>query len=350
MATIWFAILAIMFGVYAVLDGFDFGVGALYLGVARTDRERRAVLNAIGPLWDGNEVWLIAAGGVLFFSFPLLYASAFSGLYLALFMVLWLLILRGLAIELRHHVHHHLWSDFWDVAFSAASAALALLFGVALGNLLRGVPLNEEGYFFVALWTNLLPYADPQGILDWFTVMIGLLAVATLIMHGGNFLAFKVGEPVQTRAMRAARFAYWPVAALTAAAVVITPLLQPLVVQRYITHPVGFILPIAGVAALVYVGIAQRRGRGLDAFYASSAFILLMILSAAYGIFPNMLIATTDPANSLTIENAAAAPFGLRAGLVWFSVGAAFFLSYTFYVYRSFRGKVEPAAMGSEGY
>lgn len=350
MATIWFVILAVMLGVYTVLDGFDFGVGALYLGVARTDRERRAVLNAIGPLWDGNEVWLIAAGGVLFFAFPLLYASAFSGLYLALFMVLWLLILRGLAIELRHHVHHHLWGDFWDVVFSAASAALALLFGVALGNLLRGVPLNEQGYFFVALWTNLLPYSDPQGILDWFTVMIGLLGVATLIMHGGNFLAFKVGEPVQTRAMRAARFAYWPVVVLTVAAVVITPLIQPLVVQRYLTHPVGFILPIAGVAALVYVGIAQRRGRALHAFFASSAFILLMILSAAYGIFPNMLIATTDPAHSLTIENAAAAPFGLRIGLTWFAVGAVLFLSYTFYVYRSFRGKVEPAAVGSEGY
>ncbi len=200
MATIWFAILAVMLGMYIVLDGFDFGVGAQYLWVARKDKERRAVLNAIGPLWDGNEVWLIASGGVLFFAFPLLYASAFSGLYLALFMVLWLLILRGLAIELRHHVHHHLWGEFWDVIFSAASLGLALLFGVALGNLLRGVPLNEQGYFFVALWTNLLPYADPQGILDWFTVMIGLLGVAALIMHGGNFLAFKVGQPVGQRA------------------------------------------------------------------------------------------------------------------------------------------------------
>jgi len=349
MATIWFAILAVMLGMYIVLDGFDFGVGAQYLWVARKDKERRAVLNAIGPLWDGNEVWLITSGGVLFFAFPLLYASAFSGLYLALFMVLWLLILRGLAIELRHHVHHHLWGEFWDVIFSAASLGLALLFGVALGNLLRGVPLNEQGYFFVALWTNLRPYADPQGILDWFTVMIGLLAVATLIMHGGNFLAFKVGQPVESRAARTASLAYWPVVALTVAAVVITPLIQPLVVQRYATHPIGFILPFVGLAALAYVGIAQRRGKALHAFIASGGYILFMIVSAAYGIYPYLLIATSDPANSLTIENAAAAPFGLRVGLIWFTFGAILFLGYTVYVYRAFWGKVEPAAVG-EGY
>ena len=232
-------------------------------------------------------------------------------------MVLWLLILRGLAIELRHHVHHHLWGEFWDVIFSAASLGLALLFGVALGNLLRGVPLNEQGYFFVALWTNLRPYADPQGILDWFTVMIGLLGVAALIMHGGNFLAFKVGQPVGQRAARTASLAYWPVVALTVAAVVITPLIQPLVVQRYITHPAGFILPIAGVAALGYVGIAQRRGKALHAFIASGGYILLMIVSAAYGIYPNLLIATTDPAHSLTIENAAAPRLARRLDLVY---------------------------------
>ncbi len=348
MATIWFVILGLMFGIYTVLDGFDFGVGALYLWVARQDGERRAVLNAIGPLWDGNEVWLIAGGGVLFFAFPLLYASTFSGLYLALFMVLWLLILRGLSIELRHQIHHPLWADFWDVIFSVASLGLALLFGVALGNLLRGVPLNEQGYFFVALWTNLLPYAEPQGILDWFTVMIGLLAVVTLIMHGGHFLAFKTHDPIHARAMQAAGWMFWPVIVLTAATVIITPLIQPLVVQRYATHPIGFILPIAGVAALAYVGLAHRRNQPLAAFYASSAFILLMILSAAYGIYPNLLIATTDPAYTLTVDNAAAADFGLRAGLAWFSVGAVLFLSYTFYVYRSFRGKVETGA--GEGY
>ena len=258
MATIWFAILAVMLGMYIVLDGFDFGVGAQYLWVARKDKERRAVLNAIGPLWDGNEVWLIASGGVLFFAFPLLYASAFSGLYLALFMVLWLLILRGLAIELRHHVHHHLWGEFWDVIFSAASLGLALLFGVALGNLLRGVPLNEQGYFFVALWTNLLPYADPQGILDWFTVMIGLLGVAALIMHGGNFLAFKVGQPVGQRAARTASLAYWPVVALTVAAVVITPLIQPLVVQR--TSPTRRLHSAdRGRGRAGYVGVPSAR-------------------------------------------------------------------------------------------
>lgn len=341
MATVWFVILAVMLAVYTVLDGYDFGVGALHLYVARGDRERRTVLNAIGPLWDGNEVWLIATGGVLFFAFPIVYASAFSGLYLALFMVLWLLIARGLAIELRHQVHSPMWTDFWDVVFSAASLALALLFGVALGNVLRGLPLNTEGYFFLPLWTNLSPTAPRLGIIDWYTALIGLLAVAVLVMHGGHFLAFKTAGVISERAFTASKRLYWAAAALTLFAVIATPLIQPLVVQRYWTHPIGFVLPIAGIVALVAVHVIQRQGRALHAFYASAAYILLMLSSAAYGIFPSILIATTDAANTLTVDNASAPPFGLRVGIVWFSVAAVLFLGYTAYMYRTFRGTVE---------
>ena len=348
MATVWFVILTVMLGIYTVLDGYDFGVGSLHLWVARTDTERRTVLAAIGPLWDGNEVWLVAAGGVLFFAFPMAYASSFSGLYLALFLVLWLLILRGLAIELRHHVHNQLWNDFWDVVFSAASLGLALLFGVALGNVLRGLPLNEEGFFFLPLWTNLSPTATRLGILDWYTVLIGLLAVAVLVMHGGHFLGVKTSGAVQERSVKTAARIYWVVVVLTVLAVIITPLVQPLVVQRYWTHPIGFVLPIAGIAALVIVFMMQRRGRELAAFTASGSYILLMLLSAAYGIYPSLLIATTDPANTLNIANSAAAPYGLSVGIVWFSVAAVLFLGYTIYMYRTFWGKVE--APLEEGY
>src|SRR5271154_6294350 len=157
MATIWFCLVAIMIAGYVVLDGFDIGVGILHLYLARTDDERRVLLRTIGPVWDGNEVWLVAAGGTLYFAFPALYASSFSGFYLPLMMVLWLLVIRGVALEFRQHLGGAIWPPFWDACFGLASLLLAVFFGAALGNVVRGVPLNSEGYFFLPLWTNFQP-------------------------------------------------------------------------------------------------------------------------------------------------------------------------------------------------
>ncbi len=176
MEAVWFAIVSAMLAVYVVLDGFDFGVGIVHRLVARTDQERRTVLAAIGPVWDGNEVWLIAAGGVLFMAFPKVYATAFSGFYLALMIVLWLLILRGVAIEFRSHQDNPLWREFWDTVFSLASALLAVVFGTSLGNLVRGVPLGKEGLPGMPLFTNFLPGREP-GILDWYTGLVGLFTL-----------------------------------------------------------------------------------------------------------------------------------------------------------------------------
>lgn len=172
MEILWFCIVAFMIAMYVILDGFDLGAGILHLFVARSEEERRTVLGAIGPVWDGNEVWLVAAGGTLYFAFPLLYASSFSGFYLPLMIVLWLLMLRGLGIELRHHVDHPMWKAFWDSTFSIGSLLLAIFFGAALGNVVRGVPLNADGYFFEPLWTTFTVVPE-AGILDWFTVKIG---------------------------------------------------------------------------------------------------------------------------------------------------------------------------------
>src|SRR5271156_651655 len=154
METLWFMIVAVMVAAYVVLDGFDLGVGAIYLGVARTGDDRRRALRAIGPVWDGNEVWLLVAGGTLYFAFPLLYASSFSGFYLPLMMVLWLLMLRGIGIELRAHMESPVWIPFWDFVFCSSSLLLAIFLGAALGNVVRGVPLDSSGYFFEPLWTN----------------------------------------------------------------------------------------------------------------------------------------------------------------------------------------------------
>ena len=178
METLWFVIVAVMLAAYVVLDGFDLGAGVIHLLAGRTDDERRTILAAIGPVWDGNEVWLLAAGGTLYFAFPLLYASSFSGFYLPLMMVLWLLMLRAIAIEFRTHIEPGL-APFWDVVFAGSSALLAIFFGAALGNVVRGVPLNSDGYFFEPLWTNFRVGPRP-GILDWYTVMTGVVALVTL--------------------------------------------------------------------------------------------------------------------------------------------------------------------------
>src|SRR5580700_9568818 len=201
METLWFCLVAVMVAVYAILDGFDLGTGIVHLAVARSDAERRQTLAAIGPFWDGNEVWLIAGGGTLYFAFPALYASAFSGFYLPLMIVLWLLILRGISIEFRSHLDNPVWASFWDPIFCVSSALLAIFLGAALGNVVRGVPLDSSGDFFLPLWTDFRPGADP-GILDWYTVLCGVTALAVLTLHGLAWLALKTDGLVHDRAER----------------------------------------------------------------------------------------------------------------------------------------------------
>src|SRR5215467_6326299 len=193
---VWFWLVAVMIMPYVVLDGFDLGAGVLHLFITRTDPERRVVLRTIGPVWDGNEVWLLAGGGTLYFAFPLLYASAFSGFYLALMAVLWLLIMRGLGIELRMHLEMRVWREFFDGLFFLASLLLAVFYGAALANVIRGVPLDADGYFFLPLWTDWRLGPRP-GILDWYTVIGGVLALVALALHGALYLAIKTEDQLQ---------------------------------------------------------------------------------------------------------------------------------------------------------
>src|SRR6201987_3125535 len=199
METIWFVLVAVMVAMYVLLDGFDLGAGAIHFLVAKTREERRQGIASIGPVWDGNEVWLLAAGGTLYFAFPLLYASAFSGFYLPLMIVLWLLVLRGVSLELRNHLDMGVWRTLLDGVFGLASALLAIFYGAALANVIRGVPLGADGYFFLPLWTNWQPGAHP-GILDWYTVIGGLVAIVALTLHGALWLAIKVSGDLAKRA------------------------------------------------------------------------------------------------------------------------------------------------------
>ncbi|MDP2381438.1 MAG: cytochrome d ubiquinol oxidase subunit II [Nitrospirota bacterium] len=340
METFWYVAVTLMLAVYVVLDGFDFGLGIVYRLVAKTEAHRRAALVSIGPIWNGNEVWLIAAGGLLFFAFPKAYASGFSGFYLALHMVLWLLIARGLALELRSHVDHPLWRQFWDVAFAGASLLLAVVFGVALGNLIRGVPLNHEGYFFVVLWTNFMTGPQP-GILDWFTILIGSTSAAILALHGASYLAVKTEGELRERARRAAWLTGPVVVILVGLALTAVPFVQPLVYLNYAAHPIGHVFPFLCIATLVSALEMRRRNWDAGAFSATSLFILAMLASTAWGLYPNILIATDDLTNSLTVTNATAGDYGMQVGLWWFLIGFSLLLTYQAYAHRAFWGKVK---------
>jgi len=339
METIWFWLVAGMLATYVILDGFDFGAGIVHFFVARTDAERRTVLATVGPVWDGNEVWLLAAGGTLYFAFPALYASSFSGFYLPLMMVLWLLILRGVSIEFRNHVESPVWHPLWDAGFSISSALLAIFFGAALANVVRGVPLDRSGEFFLPLWTDWTPGKSP-GILDWYTVLGGLAALAALALHGSLWVALKTAGEIERRARRAASVIWWAVLALVALLTVASFAVQPLLLASFAARPWGWIVPIVAIAALLVAEVTNRRLQERAAFLASSAFLAAMLVSAAFGLYPCVLPSNGDPTNSLTISNASAAPYGLHIGLVWFIPGMALAALYFVYAYRSSAGKV----------
>jgi cytochrome bd ubiquinol oxidase subunit II len=343
MATLWFCLVALMIAAYVLLDGFDLGAGILHLFVARSDSERREVLASIGPVWDGNEVWLLAAGGTLYFAFPVLYASGFSGFYLPLMIVLWLLILRGISIEFRNHIHSPVWEPLWDAVFCFSSVLLAVFFGAALGNVVRGVPLDARGYFFEPLWTNFRLGAE-TGILDWYTILIGVTALFALTQHGATWLMLKTSGAVQLRSRAVARRVWWGVVALTIVITWFTFRIQPQVSTSFAAHPWGYVFPciaVAGIAALRWF-LAGTDGvrRELEAFLASCAYLLGMLTSVVFGLYPYVLPASTSRAYSLSIDNAKAGAYGLRVGLIWWFIGIGLATAYFTIVYRHFRGKV----------
>ena len=345
METLWFCLVAVMISGYVVFDGFDLGAGIIHLHVARTPQERAQVLRTIGPVWDGNEVWLIAGGGTLFFAFPTLYASSFSGFYLPLMIVLWLLILRGIALEFRHHLEGPVWKPLWDVVFSGASILLAILFGAALGGVVRGVPLTESGYFFAPLWTDFRT-GPPTGVIDWYTSIVGIASLLALTVHGALWVASKTDGSVRLRSARLARTTWWGLLAATIALTLATFTVQPHVLQQLNDRPWGLIFPLLTIGGLIGIPYYMSRGRDLASFLSSCAYLVGVLTSAAFGIYPYVLPANTDPAYALTVHNAAAAESGLRIGLAWWIPGMLLVAGYFVLLYRRFAGRV-PAASDS---
>lgn len=346
MESLWFAIVAFMVAAYVVLDGFDLGAGVIYPLAARNASERQMIMRSIGPVWDGNEVWLLAAGGTLYFAFPLLYASSFSGFYLPLMVVLWLLMLRGIGIELRAHMDNPVWRGFFDFVFCVASVLLCIFFGAALGNVVRGVPLGPDHYFFEPLWTNFRVGIN-NGILDWYTVLTGVIALVTLTVHGALYVALKSDGDLNVRAHMIAKVV-WPVQLLlTVVGLIATVYIRPGVLDNYKHHVVGLVIPVVVFGSLAVMMHAMIRRAEKAAFLASALYIIGMLVGAAFALYPVVLPASTDPALNLTIHNTKAGEYGLAVGFAWWILGMILALGYFIFLFRMFRGKVR---LEGEGY
>ena len=327
--TIWFLLVGVLLTGYAILDGFDLGVGALHL-LARKDEHRRILLNSIGPVWDGNEVWLVTGGGALFAAFPIVYATVFSGFYLAMILLLFALIFRAVSIEFRGKQESPRWRNGWDAGFSVGSVAAALLLGVAFGNVLEGIPLDPAGEFVGSFFTLLQPYA----------LLIGVTTVALFTMHGALYLTLKTEGELQAAVRGWARNAIVAFSVCYVATTVVTILHVPRMWEGIASRPLLFVVPVLTLLAVVCIPRAALLGKDGRAFAASCVAIAGLLATAGIGMYPN-LVAATNPARALTIHNAASSPKTLTIMLIIAGIGMPLVLAYTIGIYRTFRGKVK---------
>ena len=345
-----------MLAIYVVLDGYDFGAGIVHLFFAKKEKDKKAITNAIGPFWDANEVWLIASGGVLFFAFPTLYASSFSGFYLPLIMILWLLIFRAIGLELRGQIHNKLWEAVWDKAFGVASFLLALFFGIAMGNVVRGVNLgmvengisaHEAHYFFLPLWNpSFSPTAAHLGIIDWFTILLGLVAVVILTIHGANWIIYKTNSDLNNKLRTVIFKLNFVLLALVILSLVVWHVIAPRPFHNFIETPWLWIFPLLtliGLFGLFLIKTFKKDGTG---FIFSSLFILGGFASTAASIFPKLLPSTNSVNPALTIYNVAADEYGLSVGIYWFIIALILLIAYIFIQYRVIKGKMDDIGYG----
>lgn len=362
---IWWLLLGILLIGFAVMDGFDLGVGTLLPAVARTDAERRLVLNVVGPVWEGNQVWLILGGGAIFAAFPALYAVSFSGFYLAMFLILFALILRPVGFKFRSKVEDPRWRAVWDWALFVGGFVPALVFGVAMGNVLLGVPFHFDDTLRIHYSGGFFALLSP------FAVLCGLVSVAMLVAHGASMLVLKTDGPVAVRARRLGSLAavatavlfvlagVWVARGVDGYAVVgaavtdaaSNPLFKQVTSARggwmanYQAMPWTWLFPLLGVAGSLAAAALLRAGHGMAAFLASALAIAGIILTEGLAVFPFLLPSSTHPASSLTLWDASSSHLTLFVMLVATVVFLPLVLLYTAWVYRVLRGKVSPESL-----
>jgi cytochrome d ubiquinol oxidase subunit II len=339
MIATWYAIAGFMLIVYVVLDGRNFGAGMLHWLVARTPEERRQVIAAIGPLWSWHEVWLVGFGGTVLAVFPKLLASAFAGYYLALFLILWCLILRGIALEVGGHINDRMWQGFWDFVFVLANTLLAILFGAAAGNMARGVPLASDGTFSMAFFTDFTPRGY-VGLLDWYTVSVALFAAVALAAHGATYLTLKTQGVVHDRSASYARGLWAAAAPLLLVVSAESAVVRPDVLGHAIHNPFWWLGLLVVCAAMVVLVSGLVTRREMFAFLGSNLLLAGLLAASAAAIFPIVLHSTLAPENSLNVYDIAAGANSLVYAAIWWPIAFALAAVYFVFVSRRYAGKV----------
>lgn len=335
--SIWFYVWGLLWALFFITDGFDFGVGTLYPFLGKTDEDKRVMINSLGPLWDGNEVWLITAGGVTFAAFPLVYAVMFSSLYTALMLILFALILRGVSFEFRGKVDSPAWRKLWDTCIFIGSVAPAILFGVAFANIFQGLPLDENHLFQGNLFTLLNPY----GLLG------GILFLCFFLVHGSVWLAIRTEGALQQRAVKSAN-RIWPVLLVVAVAFLLMSAKSTQLYQNYLKQPVLFAVILATVAGLLGIKFFMQKQAYFKAWFSSALTIGGATFYGIIGLFPNLLPSNINAEYSLTAFNASSSPLTLKIMLMVVLLFIPVVLAYQIWTYNMFKGKVTQADLDLE--
>ena len=328
--TLWFLVVGAAFSGYAILDGFDLGAGALHL-FFKKDISRRIALNAVGPVWDGNEVWLVIGGGVLFAGFPVLYGTLLSAMYIPFMLFLLFIILRAVAIEFRSKEEMRWWRRMWDTVYSFASIMLALCLGIVLGNVLQGMPLDEN-YEFQGDWVS---FINPYALLTGFTVL------ALMTLHGGIYLCLKTEGKLFDKIERLLKYAIIAFVVLFSVLSLYSLIFYPHLSDRFKEMPVLFIVPLLGILSIANVPRLVSKQKFLTAFIFSSLTFSFLLITVAIELYPQLLFANNDINNSITIYNAASSDKSLGIMLQFVAIGVPLIIGYTYFVYKAFWGKVQ---------
>lgn len=356
MELFWYIIIAVVLAIFFVLDGYDFGAGIIHLFYAKKEEDKKVVAKAAGLFWDSNEVWLVAGGGMLFMAFPTFYASVFSGFYLPLIIVLWLIIFRALGLELRSQFNNSMWSTIWDSAFGVSSLLLALFFGIALGNVVRGVNLGgvengtsiyEAHYFFLPLWdSSFSPLSDHPGVIDWFTLIIGVIAVVTLAIHGATWIRLKTNASINEKLKTVIFNLNSVLLILTIFSLVVWQIVNPQSLNNFIDKPYLLIFPLIYLTGLIGLFFIKKIKKDNHSFILSTLLIIGGITSSLASLFPTILPSTNTINDPLTIYNTSADTYGLSVAFNWGIIGIILLVIYFIIQNRLLKGKIDDMDYG----
>lgn len=355
MEIFWYIIVVFMLCVFFILDGYDFGTGIIHLFFAKTEEDKKTIAKAAGLFWDSNEVWLVAAGGMLFMAFPIFYASAFSGFYLPLIIVLWLIIFRAIGLELRNQFDFPIWKTIWDRSFGVASLMMALFFGIALANMVRGVNLGgiqngealyEAHYFFLPLWNSQFsPTNGDPGVIDWFTIIIGIIAVVVLAIHGANWVILKTNSSINEMLKGVVLKLNMALSVLTVLSLLVWAQVNPEAFANFIERPYLIVFPLVYFAGHLGMYLIEKNGDKRN-FLLSSMVIVGGITSTLASMFPVVLPSTNSQVESLTIYNTTTTEYGLSSAVTWWIVGFLLLIVYFLVQKRFLGGKIDDMEYG----